>query len=158
MPRKLSLHSNWLINQITLKENSAWKILAIDGQNEETVAKLLRSSKIFLSLSDREGFSLPPLEASFCGNSVIGYTGEGANEYWSDALFKEIEAGNLRRFFDEISREMDRLTSQDFLDIDSEKKNQTLSLLRNKYSLEQEKKSLTKVLMRIKQDKEPISN
>jgi hypothetical protein len=150
MPRKLSQHANWLINQITFKDNSGWEILPIDGQNEETVANFLRSSKIFLSFSDREGFSLPPLEASFCGNSVIGYTGEGAKEYWDNVLFKEIDAGNLRKFLSEILKEMERLKSQEFLDIDHEKKEQTLNLLRNKYSSEQEKDRLAEVLTLIR--------
>lgn len=150
MPRKLSRHSNWLINQITLKDNSGWEILPIDGQNEETVANFLRASKIFLSFSDREGFSLPPLEASFCGNSVIGYTGEGAKEYWDDVLFNEIDSGNLRKFLSEILKEMDRLQSQEFLDIDYEKKDQALTSLRNKYSSQHENNRLAETLTLIR--------
>lgn len=156
MPRKLPQHSNWLINQITLKNNSAWKVVAIDGHNEETVAGLLRSSKIFLSVSEREGFSLPPLEASLCGNSVIGYTGEGAKEYWDDILFKEIELGNLKRFLEEILKEMDRLSNQDFLDIDHKKKDQALNSLKNKYSSEQEINRLEEILCSIKEITKPI--
>jgi len=41
------------------------------------VADILRSSRVFLSFSQREGFGLPPLEALACGCAVVGYHGFG---------------------------------------------------------------------------------
>lgn len=39
-----------------------------------------------------------PLEAAFCGNAVVGYTGQGAREYFEQPIFKTIESGNIRAF------------------------------------------------------------
>jgi hypothetical protein len=57
-----------------------WDVVAIEGRTEDEVAEILRSSQIFLSFSEREGFGLPPLEALACGCAVVGYTGFGGRE------------------------------------------------------------------------------
>jgi len=146
MPRKLPQHSNWIINQLSLKLNTDWEIIPIEDANENAVAEMLSISKIFLSFSDREGFSIPPLEAIFSGNSVIGYTGEGAKEYWNPILFKEVSHGNMRDFLEKILTEVKLLSNQEFLDIDPMAKIKTLDLLRTNYSLEQEATCLSDTL------------
>lgn len=150
MPRKLSQHSSWIINQLSLKTNFDWKVLPIDGASEIDVAEGMRSSKIFLSFSDREGFSMPPLEASLCGNSVIGYTGEGAKEYWREPLFKEIQPGNLRGFLAAIIQETKVLSNLDFLDIDGPQKKEALEILKNEYSSQQEAIRMARIFTTIK--------
>ena len=40
-----------------------WEVVAIEGRSETQAADLLRSSRIFLSFSELEGFGLPPCEA-----------------------------------------------------------------------------------------------
>lgn len=150
MPRKLSLHADWIINQLTINPQMNWEVLPIDGADEETVAKALSTSKIFLSFSDREGFSMPPLEASLCGNSVIGYTGEGAKEYWNTTLFKEVESGNLQVFLQTVLDEIKLLSDHEFLDIETIEKIEALDLLRNRYSSEQEAMGLSETLDSIK--------
>jgi glycosyltransferase involved in cell wall biosynthesis len=45
--------------------------------------RVLNESLIFLSFCDKEGFGLPPAEAMAAGCLVIGYTGVGANEFFT---------------------------------------------------------------------------
>ena len=75
-----------------------WNIIPIHGMDEKAVGTMLQRSKIFLSFSDLEGLPLPPLEAAICGNLVIGYTGEGAKEYWNQPNFERIYNGELHHF------------------------------------------------------------
>ena len=41
---------------------------------------------------------LTSLEAALAGNHVIGYTGEGGNEYWQNPLFTKINSGEINKF------------------------------------------------------------
>lgn len=144
MPRKLATHSDWIINYLTLNKLAGWEIVAIDGKSENDVANLLNSSKIFLSFSDREGLSLPPLEAAICGNIVIGYTGEGAREYWSGSQFIEVEQGNLLEFIKKIEEQTLKLTTADFTSSITREIETSANLLADKYSRTQEKEALEK--------------
>ena len=49
-----------------------WEVVAIEGRSETQAADLLRSSRIFLSFSELEGFGLPPCEALACG-CLVGW-------------------------------------------------------------------------------------
>ncbi len=98
MPRKLADHSSKVLFFLRNHLPTHWRIQAINGLNETDVANLLQRSKIFMSFSHFEGCPLPPLEAALCGNQVIGYTGQGAKEYWDRQLFTEIESGDVIQF------------------------------------------------------------
>jgi hypothetical protein len=98
MPRKLADHSSKVIFFLRNHLPSHWRIVPIEGLNEAGVADLLQRSKIFMSFSHFEGCPLPPLEAALSGNLVIGYTGQGAKEYWLPGIFEEIESGNVAGF------------------------------------------------------------
>lgn len=60
-----------------------WKLAALSGLKETEMAVALRLSSIFLSLSDRDGFGMPPAEAMACGSYVVGYHGGGGREYFN---------------------------------------------------------------------------
>lgn len=96
MPRKLPDHAQKVMFFLQAHLPATWRIQPINGLNEMGVAKLLSSSKIFMSFSHFEGCPLPPLEAALSGNKVIGYTGQGAREYWHPSIFTEVESGNVR--------------------------------------------------------------
>jgi len=66
----------------------------------------LKESKIFLSFSNLEGLPLPPAEAALAGNFVVGYTGEGGNEYWKKPLFTKINSGEIKTFVKEILKKI----------------------------------------------------
>jgi glycosyltransferase involved in cell wall biosynthesis len=53
----------------------------IEGQPRAEAARLMAACDIFLSLSNREGLGLPPLEAMATGALVVGYHGDGGQEY-----------------------------------------------------------------------------
>jgi hypothetical protein len=109
MPRKLADHSSKVLFFLRNHLPAHWRIQAIDGLNEAGVANLLQRSKIFMSFSHFEGCPLPPLEAALCGNQVIGYTGQGAQEYWSPAVFEAVESGNVVGFAQSVLRKIQHL-------------------------------------------------
>ncbi len=98
MPRKLKEHSELFCFLLRQNLPETWSLLPIEGLSEIEVAKLLSRSSIFLSFCDMEGCPLPPLEAAFSGNIVVGYTGQGAKEYFRPPVFREINNGDFRHF------------------------------------------------------------
>lgn len=59
-----------------------WLPVPLAGMTEQQVAETLRQTPIFLSLSDRDGFGLPPAEAMASGCYVVGYPGGGGDEFF----------------------------------------------------------------------------
>ena len=53
----------------------------IDGATQVEASRIMGESAVFLSLSHKESFGLPPLEALACGCLVAGYHGDGGREY-----------------------------------------------------------------------------
>lgn len=98
MPRKLADHSSKVIFFLRHHLPAHWQIVPIDGMTEVQVAALLERSKIFMAFSHFEGCPLPPLEAALSGNQVIGYTGQGAKEYWVPEIFEEVASGDVAGF------------------------------------------------------------
>jgi hypothetical protein len=111
MPRKMSNHSRLVTFFLNKKLPSNWKILSIDGLNETEVAAILGKSRIFLSFSELEGLSLPPIEAALSGCHVIGYTGEAAKEYWDKEIFTEIYSGDIKAFVNAVLSKIEDLES-----------------------------------------------
>jgi glycosyltransferase involved in cell wall biosynthesis len=77
---------------------NGWEVVAIDRRTEAEVADLLRTSQIFLSFSEREGFGLPPLEALACGCLVVGYHGFGGREFFRQPFATAVEDGDIVAF------------------------------------------------------------
>jgi len=59
-----------------------WDFVPISGLTERQVAETLRRCAAFISLSERDGFGLPPAEAMACGCYVVGYHGGGGREFF----------------------------------------------------------------------------
>jgi len=55
--------------------------VAIDNVDRHSAAEIMSSSELFLSLSHKDSFGLPPLEAMASGCLVAGYHGDGGREY-----------------------------------------------------------------------------
>ncbi|MFZ2160717.1 MAG: hypothetical protein WAW02_00735 [Sideroxyarcus sp.] len=102
MPRRMRNHSQLVTFLLNKKIPSHWRIESIDGVDEDGVAAILGKSKIFLSFSELEGCPLPPVEAALSGCQVIGYTGEGAKEYWDKEIFTEIYSGDIKAFVNAV--------------------------------------------------------
>lgn len=98
MPRKLPEHAANLCFYLKPYLPSDWKLVPIEGRSEEEVVDMLSESSVFMSFSDQEGCPLPPLEAAFSGNLVVGYTGQGAKEYFHRPIFREVQNGDFMTF------------------------------------------------------------
>lgn len=86
-------------------EQEGWELEAITGRSEQEVGDILRSCAIFLSLSDRDGFGLPPAEAMATGCMVVGYTGGGGNEFFDASHSRSVAdtTDMVRELLDTIS-------------------------------------------------------
>src|SRR5208283_4433931 len=98
MPRKMGGHAVRVVFALRQHLPPHWQIKVIHNMDEATVATMLAGSRIFLAFSEFEGLPLPPLEAAVAGNLVIGYTGQGAGEYWHAPNFQEVHQGDIHGF------------------------------------------------------------
>jgi len=141
MPRKLLNHSNNLLFFLQPNLPKNWAIKPIDQLNQEQTFDCLKESRIFLSFSDMEGLGMPPIEAAILGNKVIGYTGQGGNEYWKRPLFEKIENGNIIKFFKTILKNINQINNEWIKKNSNHRKK-----LIEKYSPEQEKAKILKMV------------
>jgi len=140
MNRKLPQHSNLVTSYLKPNLSKKWKLQNLQNLSEKKTYELLKRSKIFLSFSSLEGFGLPPLEAALAGNCVIGYTGEGGNEYWQEPFFIKINSGEINKFVLKIIEKIDKSNfKKDF----SKKK---YDILKKKFSKKNEINNIRKFL------------
>jgi len=86
MPRKRREEAGFVVAALrAMPELAGWDIVEMSGLSSERLVEVFRASLIFLSFSQREGFGLPPAEAMKAGCIVVGYTGVGGAEYFTDA-------------------------------------------------------------------------
>lgn len=105
MPRKRGAEATALVNALkAAPELDGVPFVPIDGLTTREAARLIRESLFFLSLSDREGFGLPPAEAMATGSVVIGYTGIGGDEFFDETTGFPVPENNLTHFFEETRR------------------------------------------------------
>jgi len=80
IPRKLSWKGEYdlLIGQLKFH---GFKVLVVNNLSDDELVKAYNSSKIFIFLSEKEGFGYPPLEAMACGCVVIS---TNCTEYLTD--------------------------------------------------------------------------
>lgn len=96
MPRKRADTIQALIAVTEVKwVPPGWKLIRIDKGTESQVADMLRRSAAFLSLSEKEGFGMPPAEAMACGCVVIGYTGYAGSEYMLPGISFPVADGDF---------------------------------------------------------------
>lgn len=72
-----------------------WQWKPVSGLSEPAIAELMGRSRIFVALAELEGFGLPPLEAAFAGNEVIGYHAQGGREFWQGPPFTAVAQGDI---------------------------------------------------------------
>ena len=140
MSRKLPSHSKLVINFLKTKLPKNWKIQDLNNLTENETYKVLGKSKIFMSFSNLEGLPLPPAEAALAGNFVIGYTGEGGNDYWHKPIFIKINQGDIYQFVKQILVMIKNLKHY------NQSKNKTFHILKKKFSKEIELKNIQKFL------------
>ena len=138
--RKLPHHSNLVILYLKPHLPKKWTLQNLHNLSNKEFMTLIKRSKIFLSFSYLEGLGLPPVEAALAGNQVIGYTGEGGNEYLKRPLFTKINSGEINKF---VKTTIKRIIK------DNLKKNYSkkhFNRLKKKFSKENEEKSVKKFL------------
>lgn len=145
MPRKLARHSDLVKFFLERNLPDDWRLQPIHGLNEAGVIDLMAKSKIFLSFSEFEGCPLPPVEAALAGNIVIGYTGEGAREYWKEPIFSLVNCGDVKTYANQVLCTIKRISSADS-NVELEAARGELAI---RYSTEAEQSSLKKMIDRI---------
>ncbi len=140
MSRKLPHHSNLVTSYLKPYLNNQWKLKNLQNLSEKETYEHLKKSKIFLSFSSLEGLGLPPVEAALAGNYVIGYTGEGGNEYWQKPIFIRINTGEINKFVLKVIEKVRKNTAN----INYKKSN--LKKIKKIFSKENESKNIIKFL------------
>jgi len=105
MPRRRANEASQVLRLLELRGVlDTWEVVAIDGCSDVEVADLLRSSRIFLSFSEREGLGLPPIEALACGCLVVGFHGFAGREYFRPPFAEAVEDGDVLAFARAVER------------------------------------------------------
>lgn len=111
MPRKLADEAAFI--QATFRRlNSRYADvpwIAIAGMTQQQAAEVMSSSGVFLSLSSKESFGLPPLEAMSSGCFVVGFHGDGGREYMTAQNGWWAESGDWRTCVDGLAAALDLL-------------------------------------------------
>ena len=83
MPRKAPLDAGYIRDLFRRRNANMLQVrwIQIDGRSHADAMALLAGTSIFLSLSQREGFGLPPLEAMARRTLPVGFHGGGGLEY-----------------------------------------------------------------------------
>ncbi len=86
MPRKLPAEAAFIEATFKrmYKEYAEIPWVSISNKTRREAAGILGISEVFLSLSHKDSFGLPPLEAMACGCLVAGFHGDGGREYMND--------------------------------------------------------------------------
>lgn len=148
MPRKMGQHSARVVSALQPLLPDGWSISAIDNKTENQVAEALSKSIIFLSFSEFEGLGLPPIEAALCGNFVIGYHGQGGQDFWEAPIFSNINQGDIRSF---ISTTLNKIEEINHHELNLDSMNSGILKLSKKFSKQQEMKHLIEFIERAKE-------
>lgn len=103
MPRKRGDEAQRIVELLQIRGRLGdFTFKAIDGMTREDAATVLKESLIFISLSEREGFGLPPAEAMAAGCVVVGYTGHGGREFFTADTGICVEDGDILGVIDGV--------------------------------------------------------
>jgi glycosyltransferase involved in cell wall biosynthesis len=105
MPRKLPADAAFIESIFKRRHPNYSDVpwLSIDGVTQREAARLMGESACFLSLSHRESFGLPPLEAMACGCLVAGFHGDGGREYMTSENGWWAETGDCKACADGLA-------------------------------------------------------
>lgn len=86
-------------------------VTAMQSLSEAQVARVMGSSKVFLSFSSTEGLPRPPMEAMMAGCIVVGFHGQGGRDYMLPELTHPVEADDYSSFIESLETVMDELVA-----------------------------------------------
>jgi glycosyltransferase involved in cell wall biosynthesis len=146
MPRKRGREAAQVLELLrTHGVLDGWEVIAIHRRTETEVADLLRTTQIFLSFAQLEGFGLPPLEALACGCLVVGYHGFGGREFFRPPFAIAVEDGDIVTFARAVE-EIIRLIEDDPAKMAAASA-AGARFVHDRYSLDGEKKDLLDVFV-----------
>ena len=111
---------------------AGFEFAQIDGSTQQEKAEVFAEALIFLAVSEREGFGLPSAEAMASECIVIGYTGHGGDEFFSEHTGYPVREGDLIGFvhtIENVVKEYDLAPEK----IDQQRK-RAGRLVKNQYS------------------------
>lgn len=145
MPRKLPSDFNFLTNLLKLKGDlTGFDVKIIEDVSYIACSKILRESAIFLSLSYREGFGLPPAEAMACGCVVIGYHGQGGKEFFKEDFSYSVDQWDMMHYAKCVSTAVRQFKFNPEKTIEAGKKASQFIL--EKYSRINQEKSILQII------------
>jgi glycosyltransferase involved in cell wall biosynthesis len=99
MTRRRSSEAERLLEMLNTRGSlMGWDVVRIENMNEVQVADVMRDSAIFLSMSHRDGFGMPPVEAMACGCVVVGFAGVGGEEFFGHDFSVQAKEDDLLDF------------------------------------------------------------
>ena len=113
MPRKLGQEVPFLKATFRRRHRRHADIpwIAIHNATQRQAAQVMAESAVFLSLSHKESFGLPPLEAMASGCLVAGFHGDGGREYMTTDNGWWAETGDWKPCIDGLAAALDLLDS-----------------------------------------------
>ena len=139
MPRKRPVDAHAVLSILTARGAlDGWDMTSIERMPRGEVAKVMRESALFLSMSQREGFGMPPVEAMACGCYVIGYTGFGGTEYFDSRFTTAVPDGDIYAFACAVESWLPSWTPESAVSLGLE----ASRFVREKYSPDAERASL----------------
>jgi len=79
-----------LLEHVLYAQHVDWPVVRIQGVPEAEVGALMRGCAVFVSLSDLDGFGMPPAEAMASGCFVVGYAGGGGEELFDPTWSEQV--------------------------------------------------------------------
>ncbi len=151
MPRRGADESLAIFNMLWFRGLSDEEaIVPIDEMSQAEVADALSESLIFLSFTHREGFGLPAAEAMASGCIVIGYSGNGGDEFFNPEFCYPIQQGDFVTFVDTIDNVLDMSLNQpEKLD---QMRDQASKFIRQHYSREASQQSIVAAFQKLLKD------
>ena len=149
MPRRRQEDALAVLNMLRFRGEDI-RIIPIDGMSQQEVAEVLGESLIFLSFANREGFGLPAAEAMACGCIVIGYSGNGGDEFFDPSYCFPIREGDLLGFVNAIEATLWRYRQEP----ESLNRMRMLAsqVIRERYSRERSKHSIVNAFQNLLED------
>lgn len=130
-----------IINILKIRDNlKGYTFDIIKNETHQNVLQRLEKSKIYISLSDEEGFGLSAAEAMAMGCVVIGYHGQGAKEYFKEEFSYRVEQGDVIDICKKVEEVIELIENRNEEYLSKVKKAREFILAN--YSKEQQKKSV----------------
>jgi len=110
MPRKRPAEAEVLEAALRRRGNlRGFDLLAIDGMAPEEVARSLAGTSVFVSLLKDEALGFPAAEAMAAGCVVVGYTGQGTEEYFDSNTGIPVQDGDILGLIEAVEDTVARL-------------------------------------------------